>query len=149
MDQWSGRGFLIAFGVGSVNGVQRREMVATMHAHAAQNAFQPPETPGLQYQSEFFMTQVSGVQSRGLQDQGMQDLGIQTQVPKVPATQNPVEENGAIQDLANPSTSTNSKIDGTHPVPMTARDGNILPTVGREKSGYEMPPANPLEIKKL
>ena len=61
-------------------------MVATMHAHAAQNAFQPPGTPGLHYQSEFFMTQVSAVQSRGLQDQGMQDLGIQTQVPKVPAT---------------------------------------------------------------
>ncbi|MCJ1426343.1 hypothetical protein MMC29_004246 [Sticta canariensis] len=142
-------GDLVALGVGSVNGVQRREMVATMHAHAAQNAFQPPGTPGLQYQSDFFMTQVSTVQSRGLQDQGMQGSGVQKQVPQIPATQSPVVENGAIRDFANPPTSMNREIEDTQPVPMTARDGNILPTVGRERSRYGTPPSDPLELKKL
>ena len=142
-------GDLVALGVGSVNGVQRRETVATMHAHAAQNAFQPPGTPGLQYQSEFFMTQNSAVQNSGLQDQGVQNSSRQEQAPQIPATQNPVLENGSIQDFANPPTSMNKEIESSQPVPMTAKDGNTMPPIGRETSGYATPPSDPSELKKL
>lgn len=105
-------GDLVALGVGSLNGVQRRETVATMHAHAAQNAFQPPGTPGPQYRSEFFLTQ---------------DSGVQSQVPHISATQNPAGENGAILDSAKPPTSMNGGIESTQPVPITARDENVPP----------------------
>ncbi|MCJ1426075.1 hypothetical protein MMC29_003977 [Sticta canariensis] len=142
-------GDLVALGVGSLNGVQRRETVATMHAHAAQNAFQPPGTPGLQYHSEFFMTQPSAVQNSALQDQVVQDSNGQKQAPQIPATQNSVVENGASQDFANPPTSTNKEIESTQQVPMTARDGNILPPIGHETSGYATPPSDPSELKKL
>lgn len=128
-------GDLVALGVGSVNGVPRRETVATMHAHAAQNAFQPPGTPGLQYQSEFFMTQNSAAQNSGPQEQ--ESSGKQ-QIPPVPAAQNPMVENQAVQDFATPM---NKEIESTQPVPMTARDGNIPPPIGRETDG-------PSELKK-
>lgn len=98
-------GDLVALGVGSVNGVQRRETVATMHAHVAQNAFQPPGTPGLQYQPEFFMTQDSAVQipesqNPGLQEPGVRNPVLQNQAPQILATQNPVVGNGGVQDFA-------------------------------------------------
>lgn len=142
-------GDLVALGVGSVNGVQRRETVATMHAHAAQNAFQPPGTPGLQYQSEFFMTQDSEVQNPGLQDPGVQNSMVQNQASQIPATQNPVVENGAIQDFANPLTSAKGDDESTQPVPLTARAGNIPPPSEHDTSCYVTPPSDPSELKKL
>lgn len=137
-------GDLVALGVGSLNGVQRRETVATMHAHAAQNAFQPPGTPGPQYRSEFFLTQDSVVQNLELQDPG-----VQSQVPHISATQSPVGENGAILESAKPPTSMNGEIESTQQVPITARDGNVPPPIGSETSGYIMPLSEPSELKKL
>lgn len=142
-------GDLVALSVGSVNGVQRREKVATLHAHAAQNAFQPPGTPGLQYRSEFFMTQDPSLQNPALQDRGVQKPGVQNQTPQPSALQNPVAENAAIQDFAIPSTSVKGPINSTYQKPMTARDGNVPPPIGREKSGYVTPPSDPSELKKL
>lgn len=142
-------GDLVALSVGSVNGVQRKEKVATLHAHAAQNAFQPPGTPGLQYRSEFFMTQDLSLQNLGLQDSSVQNPGVQNQARQIPATQNPVVENAAVQDFAKPPISLNGEIESTHPVPMTARDGNVPPPIGRETSGYVTPPSDPSDLKKL
>lgn len=57
-------GDLIALGVGSINGVARKDKVATLQAHAARNAFSPPGTPGLGLRSDYF-----GIESLTIQDQ--------------------------------------------------------------------------------
>lgn len=46
-------GDLVAVGVGSIGGKERRGKVATLHAFAAQNAFSPPGTPGVQLKADF------------------------------------------------------------------------------------------------
>lgn len=120
-------GDLVALGVGSSNGVQRRETVATMHAHAAQKAFQPPRTPGPQYRSEYFVTQDTAAQNPGLQGPGVQISGVQDQTPQISAATNPEVENGIIQDFAKLTTSVNGEVKNTQPVPVTARGENVLP----------------------
>lgn len=82
-------GDLIALGVGSVNGVARKENVATLQAHAARNAFSPPGTPGVSLRSDYF-----GTESFSFQDQlAPNPPQIQTQPVAGPATtQEPIAE---------------------------------------------------------
>lgn len=75
----------MALGVGSVNGVARKEKVGTLHAHAARNAFSPPGTPGVQFRGDYF-----GGQNPAIRDAGAQNLAVPSNLLDNPAALDPV-----------------------------------------------------------
>ena len=116
-------GDLVAVGVGSINGKERREKVATLHAYAAQNAFSPPGTPGVQLKADFL-----GPEYQSLQNTAVQHLSVQD-----PAESPPVANGTENVRLA----------------PVTQQNQGFPPPASRETSEYFTPPSDSAELKKV
>lgn len=116
-------GDLVAVGVGSLHGKERREKVATLHAYAAQNAFSPPGTPGVQLKADFLGAEYQALQNRAAEH---------------PSVTNPVQP----PPVANGTENAQS-------APVTLQNEGFPHPINRETNEYLTPSSDPQELKSL